>query len=479
MTEQLKHKTSRGLLWNLAENLLQQVLAFAIGVVLARLLSPSVYGTVGAISIFLALANVFVDCGFGQAIIRKTDRNQVDLSTAFYFNLVVAFITYGILFSIAPAVAIFFNMPILSVLLRVMGIMVIFNALNLVQNSLLVATLQLRTIAIVNISSQFIMGAVGIYLAYCGYGVWTLVAQQVGASILKTIILWNIAKWHPSFVFSRDSFRYLIDFGWKLLGANIIGTFFMQINNFIIGKWMGASELGLFSKSDGLCRIPNNVLNNVVNRLALPVLVEFENNRERTISTVKALVELLSFVTFGLMFLLASIANPLVILLWTDKWSEAIVLVQILCAGISWFPLSSLYLSVMQLFKRTDLILKTEFIKKSVLLSLLIAGIPFGVIGIAIASSLYNICDAVINMHALRRILGYSLCNQLKDTIKYWIIAVVSCILSISIISYLDNLYLQLIVAFSSYVFIYMFLNFIFRFSGITQLYQYYRNLRK
>ena len=419
-----KHKSVKGTAWSFADNLLTIGCSFVIGVVLARLLSPSDYGTVGVLSIFLSIANVFVDCGFGTAIIRKKDRTQDDMSTAFYFNVGLGLVVYLILFAISPLVADFFRMPILKVLLRVLALCVFFNSLSIVQTAQFTANLKIKTIATVNVCTQIPMGMVGIYFAYKGFGVWTLVIQQVGSSLMKTMLLWGLSKWRPSLVFSKESFKYLYNFGWKLLSANLLGSFFNEIYSFFIGRFIGASQLGLYSKANHLAAQPRQILANVINRVVLPIMVETQGDTDKVRSVYSRLIQMVCFVVFPVYFLLFTIARPLILFLWTDKWEGTIVLFMICCAGFCWGPISNLNFSLLQLMNRTDLTLKLEFFKKPICIILLLCGVPFGLTGVVVSASFYNIVAAIVNMYPTKRLLNYGYMLQFKDILKYLGVAI-------------------------------------------------------
>lgn len=454
--EFVKRKSVKGTIWSFLDNFSTMFLSFIIGIVLARLLSPSDYGTVGVLSIFLAIANTFVDCGFGNAIIRKKDYTQEDTSTAFFFNAGVGIGVYLILFFIAPLVAIFFRMPILKVLLRVLGLIVFFNGLSIVQTSIFTSQLKIKTLMYVNVGTQIPMGIVGIYFAYRGYGVWTLVIQQLGSSVLKTILLWFLSSWRPSLTFNRDSFHYLFNFGWKLLGANLLGNFFNEIYGFVIGRLMGASDLGLYSKAKQLATKPSTVFNNVINRVVLPVLVETQGDKTKIRSVYSQLMQLVSFLVSPLYFLLIVIAKPLITIIWTTKWSGTILLFQIFCIGMIFAPIVQLNFSLLQLLNRTDLTLKLEFIKKPVLMVILLVSIPFGVRGVVIGASVYNIYSSIINMLPTKILLHYSYKSQLRDILKYVFVSILSCFITSIICWHIHDNWISLLVGSLVFIIIYM-----------------------
>lgn len=468
--ENFKKKSLKSTGWSLFDNLSSQGFAFIIGIILARLLSPTDYGTIGVLSIFLAIANVFVDCGFGNALIRKKDRSQDDLSTAFYFNLTIGAIVYFILFISAPLVASFFQTPILVILLRVLALCVVFNSLSIVQTSLLTANLNIKTIAIVNICTQIPIGLVGIYLAYKGLGVWTLVVQQVGGSCFRSLWLWVMSGWRPDLIFKRDSFSYLFNFGWKLVGANLLGTFFNEIYSFVIGRKLGVSDLGLYTKGKQLAEYPRSIINNVINRVVLPVMVETQGDIERVRYIYRILVRLLGFSVFPLFGLLILLGEPIIIVLWTDKWVESIIIFQIFCFGFSFGPISTINFCLLQLMNRTDMTLKLEFIKKPLCLLMLLCGIPFGLLGIVLAASLYNIVGTIINMYPTSKILHYNYIDQLFDFGRGLSAATIAFGILFFPMSYITNLWVRIIIVSLSYIFIYLGILWIFNRSYIKEL---------
>ena len=215
-----------GVIWSLFDRLGAQFVTFIIGIVLARLLTPADYGLVGIIAIFIAVSNVLIEGGFSNALIRKLDRTESDLSTAFYFNVVVGIFLYVLLFFLAPFIATYFEDPLLIPLLRIIGLNVFFNSLCIVQNAILTAELNIKLQTLISLCSQIPMGIIAIYLAYKGFGVYALAIQSVGYTFIKTILFWCFARWRPITGFSKDSFNYLLSFGSKLVGANLIGTVF-------------------------------------------------------------------------------------------------------------------------------------------------------------------------------------------------------------------------------------------------------------
>lgn len=410
-------------IWSLLERLSSQAVSFFIGIVLARILSPNEYGIVGLTTIFISLSNTFVDAGFANGLIRKIDRTEKDLSTAFYFNVVVGLVAYGILWFCSPLIAAFFNEPLLIPLVKIIGLSVFLNSLCVVQNALLTANLNIRLQTIINLCGQLPAGLLAIVLAYNGWGVYALATQTVAAAFIRTVLLWIFAKWRPHEKFSKESFRYLFSFGSKLLGANLIGTIFNEIYSVLIGKFFTKAELGFFTKANGLKNNFYSIGSGIVQKVALPVLSKYQNDIPSLRDHFREVMRLLIMIIAPLSAYLCFSGRDIIIFLWTDKWEPAVLFFQILVAGVMWEPISQLSLSLMQVVNRTGLILKLEFPKKASYAVIIAISIKYGVLGLAVSSFFINLVGSLINLHPTKKILGYSYLLQLLDVIKYMVIA--------------------------------------------------------
>ena len=333
MTESLGKKTLKGSIWSIFDVVLRQGIGFVLGIILARLLSPSDYGTISMMMIFITISNVFVDGGFSTGLIRKNDRTERDLSTAFIFNIGVGILTYFVVFIFAPLISAFFDNKELTLLLRVLALVLIVNSLNMVQNAILIYSMKVRQMTIVTTIAQISTGVIAIFLAYKGYGVWTLIIQQISSATLTALLLFIVTKWRPVFVFDKESFKYLWDFGSKLLAANLIGTICNQMYSFVIGKFLGKRELGLYGRSDQFANQSNSIISNIINKALVPSLVKCQNDLNRLRKNYTQCVEILGFLVFPLMFAVSFIGKPLFLILFGTKWQDAIPLFQILCIG--------------------------------------------------------------------------------------------------------------------------------------------------
>lgn len=429
MSDSLTKRTLKSSVWSIIDIIIRQGVGFVVSVILARLLTPSDYGTIGLIIIFITLSNVFVDSGFSSALIRKIDRTADDLSTAFIFNVIVAIFIYVLLYIGAPYIALFFDNPSLTLLLRVLGCVLIINSLNLVQNAILVYSMQIKQLAIITSVSQITTGILAVFFAYCGYGVWALVLQQLFAATIQTVLLSFMTKWHPRFIFAKKSFSYLWGYGSKLLCANFIGAVFDQAYSFIIGKYLGKKELGLYSRSDQFAQQPCSIITNVISKALVPSLANCQNDLEKMRRNYIKCIEVISFLVFPIMLLLAFVARPLFTLLFGDKWMAAVPLFQILCLGYAMNIFSNLSLQLIQVMGRTDYTLKLELFKKPIYAVVIFISIYWGLKGIVIGHAFYCFIAALINLSVVKVLLKYSYIRQVLDIFKYAFLALVIIVL--------------------------------------------------
>lgn len=335
-------------IWSFLEKLSSQAVSFIIGIILARLLTPYDYGVVGLTAIFIAISNVFIEAGFANALIQNQHRTEKDLSTAFYFNVVVGLVCYIVLWVATPSIANWFNEPLLIPLLKIVGLNVVLNSLCIVQTALLTAKLNIRLQTIINLSAQVPAGILAMIMAYKCMGVYALAMQTVLSSLIKVVLLWIFAKWIPKEKFNKNSFISLWKFGSRLLGANLIGTAFNQIYSIIIGKFIGKKELGYFSKANGLCSNVDGVTTGIVQRVALPVLAKYQEDERQLTEKFREIMRLLVMLIAPMTSFLCFASDDIIVLLWTEKWLDCSLLFKILIVGIMFGPIGQMSLSLMQ-----------------------------------------------------------------------------------------------------------------------------------
>lgn len=416
---ELKEKTLSGVKWNAIGRFSTQGVSFVISVLLARILSPSDYGVVGMIGIFMAIAQTFIDSGFGSALIRKKDCTDEDYSTAFYFNIVVGIVCYFILFFSAPLIASFFDTPILKDIVRVLSINLFLGSLTIVQSAKLTAAVDFKSQAKISLVATIISGGVGLLMAYSGYGVWSLVYQSVSSSVVRTILFWVVTKWRPQRTFSKQSFKYLFAFGSKILSASLLHTVYANLTTILIGKFYTPKDLGYYTRGENLAVLPSSNLTGILQSVTYPILAKIQDDDARLISIYRKYIRITSMVIFFGMFLMAALAKPLIITLFTDKWENSIIYLQVFCFAYMFDHICQLNLNILYVKGRSDLVLRLEVIKKTISISMIVAAIPFGVLAICISRALYTQIAVIINTYYTGKLFGLGYVAQVKDFIKY------------------------------------------------------------
>lgn len=415
MSESLKKKTVKGVAWTSLDQVTTLGFGFVIGVILARLLSPSDYGLLAMIGVFNAIAGTFVNSGFGGALIRKPDLIEDDNTTAFTFNIVVAIVMVGIIWLIAPWVAKFYDKPILSSLLRVEGFLLIFSSLRIVQNSQLSRALNFKAKMIINVTSQVIAGVVAILAAYRGFGVWSLVIQHFVSSITGLVLLWLISPWRPRGKWNKKSFSYLWGYGSKLLASGLLDTVYRNIYPIVIGKFYSAADLGQYSRANGYAAIPSQGLTSVLQQVTFPVLSQIQEDTERLAGSYRRMLRFTVFLVFPIMIGMAALAYPLVISLVTDKWAQCVPYLQVICFASMWYPVHAINLSLLQVKGRSDLFLRLEVIKKAIITVAIFICVPFGVMGICVGSVCTSLICLAINTYYTGKLIHVGFFRQMMD----------------------------------------------------------------
>lgn len=415
-------KSVSATIWSVLDRVWAQVVSFVIGIVLARLLTPEDYGLVGISMVFITFSGVFIEAGFSNALIRKLDRTNTDYSTAFHFNAAMGLVMYGVLYVLAPWIADYFEDNQLVPLTRLVSLTVIFNSLCIVQNAILTAEFKMRQQAVINISAQIPSGLLAIYLAYDGFGIYALAIQNVLSSFIRTSLFWYITKWMPTWEFSRESMRYLWGFGSKLIGANFMGTVFNEIYTILIGKFVSKSDLGYYSKGRSLAMQPENICNGVIQKVALPLLANAQNDKNILKEKYQELTQLVTCVMTLISGMLIVIAKPLIVLLWGSAWEGAVIAFQLLLLASIIGYVQTLSLVLLQIVNQTGYTLKIEFLKKPVYMIVIFLLLHFGLIGLLIAYVINSLWGTLVNMSAPHKYIGYSFWAQIKD-IAWYIIA--------------------------------------------------------
>ena len=421
VTESLKQKTTNGLFWSSVERFSNQGVSFVFSIILARILAPRDFGIVAMIGIFFAVAQSFVDSGFSNALVRKTDRREEDLSTCFYFNIGVGIVAYIVLFLIAPFIADFYNQPILSPIIRITGLGVVLNSLCVVQQALFTIRIDFKSQAKVTLSATIISGIVGVVLAYLGYGVWALVWQGVVMSLVRMGLLWLMSKWRPKTGFSKDSFHYLFGYGSKLLASGLLDTIYNNIYPIVIGKFYSPAQLGNYSRALTFAQLPSSNITSILQRVTFPVLSTIQDDMPRLQTDYRRLLKLSAFIVFPLMMGLAAVAFPVIRIILTPKWEGCSLYLQIICFALMLYPIHAINLNLLQVKGRSDLFLRLEVIKKIVGVCIMCITIPLGITAMCIGMVASSLIALFINTFYTGKLIDIGYLKQMRDLLPIFI----------------------------------------------------------
>ena len=431
MAEQsLKDKTVKGVGWSAIDNITQHLVTFVVGIVLARLLSPEDYGLLGIIAIFTAVCQTLINGGFSIALIRKKDATNDDYNTVFIVNLIMSLLLYGVIFICAPLIAEFFKREELIALTRVSSLGMIIGAFAIVQQTRLTKRIDFKTQTKISLTAAIISGVIGISMAIMGFGVWSLVAQQLSSRVIRTTLLWVVNKWIPQLRFSSESFHDLFGFGWKLMLSGLLDTVWKELYQVVVAKFYNPATLGQYTRAKHYSTLFSS------NLTTYPVLTSIQDDKERMVKAYRKMIKTTMFITSISMFFLGAISEPLIYCLIGPKWHEAAVYLPLICISGSTYPLHAINLNMLQVQGRSDLFLLLEIIKKMVSLGPLFIGAFVGIIPMLYTIILTSIIAYFLNSYYSGKLLGYSSWMQIKDIAPSYGIAIVVA-LSVFFMKYL------------------------------------------
>lgn len=464
--DELRKKTLVGSLWMMVERFGYLTIQFISNLALARLLMPEDFGTIGIMMVFITLSNVFIDSGFSASLIQKKEITEKDKSTVFFTNLILSVIVYCLIFIFSPWIAYYFHNNELQNLLRVLGIILIIDAFCAIQNTILMRNMNFKLITQIKLAAIIIAASIAIFLAYKGFGIWALIVQYILYSIIRTITTWIFAKWRPSLAFSKKSFKTLFGFGSKLLLSTFVAELYVNFQQILIGRYYKPSDLGYYSQARQFQQIPTGTISQVINSVAFPAYAKLQNDRTSLKSLFRQNVRIVAYINTPIMMLLASIAHPLIILLYSSKWVGSIGYFQFLCIGFGIFlAIHQCSLSVLKAIGRSDYVLKLEIIKKILGVIFIIIGLNiWGIWGILYALSLNSFIEIFLNGYYLNKELQYSGFNQLLDIFPSIIVSTISATIAYFIWNLLfptGNELLAVIVSSISFIISYILISFI------------------
>ncbi len=404
------------LLWRFMERCGAQVVSFVVSVVLARLLDPSLYGTIALVTVVTSILNVFVDSGMANALIQKKNTDDLDFSSVFYFNVAFCLVLYTLLFFCAPLLSRLYHNDSLVPVFRVLGLTIVISGVKNVQQAYVAKTMQFRRFFFSTLGGTLLSAVVGITMAYKGFGIWALVAQMLLNAAASTAILWLTVGWRPLRAFSLERLKSLVSYGWKILVSGLLDTVYLKVYQLAVGLRYTEADLAFYNKADQLPLLVVENINTSIDSVLLPVLSAEQDSREAVRSMTRRAIKTSSYIMMPLMAGLAVCAEPLIRLLLTEKWLPCVPYLRVFCVMYALYPLHTANLSAIKALGRSDIFLKLEILKELVSIVLLFLVLPLGVFAVAVSVLVSGIVSLFINAWPNRRMLGYRIRDQLRDT---------------------------------------------------------------
>lgn len=446
------------MVWTALQKYAKMVIQFISGIILARLLTPYDYGCIGMLAIFMTLAEVFIDGGFGSALIQKKNPTQEDYSTIFYWNLGMAVLMYIVLYFCAPAISRFYKIPILCSVLRVQGLVLFIYAFNIVQRNQLKKKLNFKILSIVTITTSIIALIVTVIMAYTGCGVWALVAQNLIVAAIPALVFWFFVKWRPIWAFSWTSFKELFSFGFYMFLTHLVNRFGQQIQGLLIGRVYNASTMGYYSKAHGLEKLASNSVSQVMTQVTYPLYAEVQDQKSRMINMIKRLTMTLSYLTFPLMFILILTAKPVFVLLYTERWLNSVPYFQVLCLAGLPNCLQAVNLQTISAIGKSRTMFLWTLLKRGIGISAVVGGLAFyGMKGLLVGVTINSWFSYFVNIYLVSKHIGYKWTTQLMDLMPVALVSVIAAAVSYAVGLVLHlGMYPDALVKILVYVIVYM-----------------------
>ena len=430
----------KNFLWRLAERVGAQGVKLLVELVLARILLPEQYGVIAMVAVFITVFNVFVDSGLGNALIQKKDADDLDFSSVFWFNVVWCVVLYGVLFLISPLVASFYHREELTQILRVLGLQIVISGVKNVYQAYVSRTMQFRKFFFSTLGGTVGAAVIGITMAYRGYGVWALVAQQLFNVLTDTVILTITVKWHPKRIFSFVRLKGLLSYGWKLLLSALLDTLYNEARSLIIGRKYTSEDLAFYNRGELFPQVIAANVNTSIDSVLLPTMSREQDERDKVRAMTRRAIMTSTYIMAPLMIGIACIGTSLVRLILTEKWLPCVPYLQIFCASMLFFPIHTANLNAIKALGRSDLFLKLEILKKVIGILLILITMHISVLAMALSTLVNSLLCQLINTWPNRKLLDYSYADQIRDILPNLLLAAVmgGCVFGVGLIGLPD-----------------------------------------
>ena len=429
----IKKKVFSGMIWAFGEQFAAQAVSFILSVILARLLMPDEYGTITMVLVFINIANVFVTNGFGEALVQRKNATDEDFTTVFYCSLAVAVFLYSVLYITAPLIAAFYDSPELALVLRVLSLKLPIASINSIQRAYVQKNMQFKKFFFSTLGGTILSGVLGIFMAYKGVGVWALVAQYMSNSCVATIVMFFTVRWKPKLIFCKSSAKELIKYAWKLTAASLINTVYNELRSLIIGKKYSSSDLAYYNKGNHIPSLAITNINSAISTVIFPAMSQCNNAPNRLKAITRRSMKVAAFVIFPVMGGIIGVGESLIRLLLTEKWIPCVPYLYMACMYWACQPVQTANWQVIKAMGRSDLALRLEIYKKVIGFLLVFVSIPFGVEAIAASNVLFAIISMLINIIPNKRLINYSIREQMLDLAPSFISSVVMCLVVLEV----------------------------------------------
>ncbi|MCR6545241.1 lipopolysaccharide biosynthesis protein [Dehalobacterium formicoaceticum] len=476
---EFKNAVLGSLFWRFLERGGTQGIHFIISIIIARLLMPRDFGIIALITVFIAVADTFVQGGFSSALIQKEEVDETDYSSVFFINLIIAGFLYVIFLGTAPLIADFYQEPIITPVFRWLSLIVIFGALNNIQYVVLAREMKFKKSFLVSIGGILASGTVGITMAYQGYGIWSLVFSQIAGQMVSTVILWLSVCWRPQLLFSFFRLKILFSFGSKLLFSGLLDTIFNNIYPLVIGKLYGKTMLGFYNRGQSIPAMLVNNINGTITGVMFPALSHHQNDPLRVKAMMRRTMLSSAFIVFPMMFGLGIVAKPMILLLFTEKWLPCVPFLQLLCISFAFYPVHTANLEALKAVGRSDIFLKLEVIKKGLFILIIVGTIPFGIYIMVAGQAVGSIIGTIINAWPNKQLFHYSFQEQIRDLMPALLLSIAMSGVVFLISLFPIHLYLSLFLQICIGAAFYFIAASLFRLESLTYILATIKDLRK
>ncbi len=413
----IRKKVFSGLVWTYGERISAQLVSLLVSIILARLLLPKEYGVVTLVLVFIGIANVFVSDGFGNSLIQKKNADHLDFSSVFWFSLFVSVILYILIFFMAPYVAYYYNMPSFTTVMRVMAIKLPLASINTIQKAYISRKMEFRKFFFSTIIGTVISAAVGIFLAFKGFGVWALVAQYLTNSTVDTIVLSFTSGWKPRFEMSLKRLKPLISFGWRILAVGLMNSLYSNLRNLIIGKKYSEEDLAFNNKGEHFPGIIAININSSISNVLFPAISSEQSDLQKVKSMTQRAIKVGTYLLAPVLFGMAATSNEWVELVLTEKWMPCVPYLKIMCLVYTLQPIQTAGIQAMKALGKSKLYMNLEIIKKiGGLIILGVAVFCFDSVFIIVLSALVaEVYSTVINLKPISKVINYTVIEQVRD----------------------------------------------------------------